>query len=63
LDFYHVVKSPTHYVADASAEALHQNMAIRNNCWRRPGPASTGVPVEALSCVGARISVDLLLAA
>lgn len=59
--FHDVVKSTTFYVADASPEALHSNMTIRNGYYTTPGPASTGVPVLALSRPGAKISVDLLL--
>jgi enamine deaminase RidA (YjgF/YER057c/UK114 family) len=43
-----VVKITTFYQGNASAEALHENLLIRSNSYRAPGPATTGVPVPAL---------------
>ncbi|MEM0922115.1 MAG: hypothetical protein AAGI13_03665 [Pseudomonadota bacterium] len=60
MDFQSVVKSTTHYVGDASAADLHENMAVRNRCYTKPGPASTGVPVLGFSDPKTKIVVDLL---
>lgn len=59
LSFRDVRKATTHYVAGNSAEALHDNMSIRNRYYPRPGPASTGLPVEGLIAPGAQISISL----
>jgi hypothetical protein len=59
LSFRHVRKATTHYVAGSSSEALHDNMSIRNRCYVKPGPASTGLPVEGLVAPGAQISISL----
>ena len=40
LGFEDVVKSTTLYVGDASAEALHENMRVRNACPRRSSSRS-----------------------
>ncbi|WP_448955839.1 hypothetical protein [Labrys neptuniae] len=59
LDFKAVRKSTTYYVAGSSAEELHDNMAVRNAYYSKPGPASTGLPVKAFWRSDARISVRL----
>lgn len=56
--FADVAKSTTHYRGGSTPAELHDNMAIRNRRYRRPGPASTGLPVAALAAPGA-ITVDL----
>ena len=43
-----VVKVTTYYQGNASAEALHENLLIRSGCYTEPGPATTGVPMQAL---------------
>lgn len=45
LSFEAVRKATTHYIAGSSAEELHDNMNVRNGYYRKPGPASTGLPV------------------
>lgn len=59
LEFQNVRKSTTYYVAGSSADELHDNMAIRNGYYAKPGPASTGLPVEGLPQSGALISISL----
>ncbi len=58
--FDRVCKATTHYVGDSSAEELHANMAVRNDYYRSPGPASTGLPVMGFPCSASRITVDVL---
>jgi len=58
--FEAVCKATTHYVGNSSAEDLHENMSVRNAYYRRPGPASTGLPVAAFPFSSSRIAVDLL---
>ena len=58
--FGSVVKATTHYVGGSSAEDLHDNMAVRNAYYRRPGPASTGLPIAAFPLSASKIAVDLL---
>ncbi len=43
-----VVKVTTFYQGTASAEALHENLLIRSGSYTEPGPATTGIPMEAL---------------
>lgn len=58
--FRDVVKSTTHYVAGGSEEELHDNMAVRNARYSKPGPASTGVPVAGLGDARSLTAVDVL---
>ena len=55
-----VTKATTHYVDRSAAEDLHDNMAVRNAYYRRPGPASTGLPVAAFPFSSSKIAVDVL---
>ena len=59
LSFRDVRKATTYYVASSSADALHDNMSIRNRYYVKPGPASTGLPVEGLMARGAQISISM----
>ncbi|WP_337182399.1 hypothetical protein [Shinella sp.] len=59
LSFRDVRKATTYYIAGSSADDLHDNMSVRNRYYERPGPASTGLPVEALLVPGAEISISL----
>ena len=43
-----VVKVTTYYQGSASAEALHENLLIRSGSYTAPGPATTGIPMQAL---------------
>ncbi len=61
LDFSHVVKSTTHYVGGSTAAELHDNMAVRNAYYQKPGPASTGLPVFGFADPASRVVVDLTL--
>ena len=58
--FESVTKATTHYVGSSAAEDLHENMSVRNTYYRRPGPASTGLPVAAFPLSSSRIAVDVL---
>ena len=58
--FEAVTKATTHYVGSSAAEDLHDNMAVRNAYYRRPGPASTGLPVAAFPFSPSKIAVDVL---
>jgi hypothetical protein len=58
--FESVAKATTHYVGSSAAQDLHDNMSARNAYYRRPGPASTGLPVAAFPFSPSRIAVDVL---
>ena len=60
LGFDAVVKSTSHYVGGGSPDDLHDNMAVRNRYYDKPGPASTGLPVFGLADDNSRIAVDVL---
>ncbi len=60
LTFDHVRKSTTHYVAGSSEEELHENMAVRNHHYSRPGPASTGLPIAAFPLADCSIVVSII---
>lgn len=59
--FADVVKSTTHYVGDPTPADLHANMAVRNRRYTSPGPASTGIRVQALAAPGALTAISLLV--
>ncbi len=59
LSFQDVRKATTYYIAGSSADELHDNMSVRNGYYAKPGPASTGLPVEGLLVAGARVSISL----
>ena len=61
LAYADVVKSTTHYVGGSSAEELHENMAVRNRRYTKPGPASTGLPVFGFADPESKVVVDLTL--
>ena len=58
--FPDVVKSTTHYVGQPTPDDLHANMQVRNRRYRSPGPASTGIRVQALANPGALTAISLL---
>lgn len=60
LDFADVRKATTYYVSGSSAEELHDNMAVRNRYYSKPGPASTGLPVKSFAQSETLISVKLV---
>lgn len=60
LSFADVVKSTTHYTGQATADELHDNMAVRNRRYSSPGPASTGLRVPGLGDPAARTAITLL---
>ena len=59
LNFRDVRKATTYYIADGSAEELHDNMSVRNRYCAKPGPASTGLPVEGFLVPKAQILIGL----
>lgn len=59
LSFQDVRKATTYYTAGSSADDLHDNMSVRNRYYAKPGPASTGLPVEGLSAPASRILINL----
>jgi len=59
--FADVVKSTTHYMGDPTPDDLHANMAVRNRRYTSPGPASTGIRVQALAAPGALTAISLLI--
>jgi len=60
IGFASVVKQQTYYVGGAREQDLYENMRIRNSCYTPPGPASTGLAVDAFADPHCRISVELL---
>ncbi|MHB1219924.1 MAG: RidA family protein [Alphaproteobacteria bacterium] len=60
LGFGQVVKTNIFYVGGPTPHDLHANLNIRSTYYAKPGPASTGVPVPALSFPGAMLSVEVL---
>ncbi|MGQ3214572.1 MAG: hypothetical protein ACT6U0_05430 [Shinella sp.] len=59
VSFRDVRKATTYYVAGSSSDELHDNMSVRNGYYAKPGPASTGLPVEGLAVTGAKVSISL----
>ena len=60
MTFADVVKLTAHYVGSASPEDLHGNMSVRHSFYRKPGPASTGLPVTGLCNRDCRLSIDVV---
>ena len=60
MSFANVVKLTAHYVGGASAEELHGNMKVRHRHYRKPGPASTGLPVASLLDKDCRIAIAVM---
>lgn len=60
LDFGAVVKSTTLYTGGSTAAELHNNMAVRNRRYTKPGPASTGLPVFGFADARSQLTVDVL---
>ncbi|WP_375595800.1 RidA family protein [Algihabitans albus] len=60
MSFANVVKLTAHYVGGASAEELHGNMKVRHGHYRKPGPASTGLPVASLLDKDCRIAIAVM---
>jgi len=60
LSFDLVRKVTNLYVAGSSAEELHDNMAIRNEYYSKPGPGSTGIPVSGFPDTLARNAMSLI---
>ncbi|MDB5657619.1 MAG: RidA family protein [Cypionkella sp.] len=60
LKFADVRKATTYYVAGSNADALHDNMQVRNRYYTKPGPASTGLPVQDFPHSKASIRVQML---
>ncbi len=53
-----VLKATTHYRGGPNPQDLHANLAVRHARFPMPGPASTGVPVQALA--SATLAIDML---
>jgi enamine deaminase RidA (YjgF/YER057c/UK114 family) len=60
LGFADVVKQQTHYVGTSAADDLYANMRIRNSCYTKPGPASTGLAVYGFADPETKITIELL---
>ncbi|HVM80410.1 MAG TPA: RidA family protein [Stellaceae bacterium] len=58
--FEDVTKATTHYLGSSAPQDLHGNMAVRNAYYRRPGPASTGLPVAGFPFSQSKVAVDVL---
>jgi len=55
-----VIKVTTFYQGNASAEALHENLSIRSNAFKSPGPATTGIPVPHLVYEKMLIEIEVI---
>ncbi len=55
-----VVKVTTFYQGSASAEALHENLLIRSGSYRKPGPATSGIPVTHLVYENMVIEIEVI---
>ncbi len=58
-NFDAVVKSTTLYVGGSSESELHEDMAVRNRRYSKPGPASTGLPVYGFADTESTLTVDI----
>jgi len=47
-----IIKVNAFYAGTDDPETLHDNMTVRNGYFRKPGPASTGIPLGALAYEG-----------
>ncbi|OED43309.1 hypothetical protein AB833_04145 [Chromatiales bacterium (ex Bugula neritina AB1)] len=54
-----VVKVTAFYQGEASAEALHQNLLVRSNAYKKPGPATSGIPVPTLVYENMLIEIEV----
>ncbi|MDA9789502.1 Rid family hydrolase, partial [Amylibacter sp.] len=59
-DLDDVVKVTTFYQGNASARALHENLLIRSASYAAPGPATTGIPMEALAYQAMVIEIEVI---
>ena len=57
-----IVKVNTFYAGGARAEDLHANVDIRSRYFDRPGPASTGVPLDYLAYPEMVIEIEAIAA-
>jgi len=58
LDFKDVVKMNAYYKGMDKADELHGNVNVRSSYFKRPGPASTGVPVPTLAYDGMMVEFE-----
>ena len=54
----HITKINAYWIAEHDLEKWATNVGIRNNYYIKPGPASTGIEVKALTVADDLISVD-----
>lgn len=57
-----IVKINTFYVGGARGDDLHANVGVRSRYFDRPGPASTGVPLEYLAYPEMVIEIEAIVA-
>ena len=57
-DYDDVCKIMTVYQGDCGAKDLHRNLPVRSSYFNDPGPASTGVPLPALTYDAMVIEID-----
>ena len=61
MSFANVVKATAFYSGTDDIDEMHANMAIRNQYYTAPGPASTGVPIARMADPGAKARIELIL--
>jgi enamine deaminase RidA (YjgF/YER057c/UK114 family) len=59
-DINDVVKVTTFYQGKASAEALHENLVIRSDAFKSPGPATSGIPMPHLVYQSMLIEIEVI---
>ena len=55
-----IVKLNTYYEGSSGADALHSNVTIRGSYFRKPGPASTGIPFRCLAYEDMLIEIEAI---
>lgn len=59
-DYSDVCKVGAFYIGESDQHRLHENLAIRSSFFPEPGPATTGIPLQALAYPGMVIEIDIL---
>ena len=60
LNFKDVVKMNAYYKGKDGPDELHGNVNVRSTYFKKPGPASTGVPVPHLAYDGMTVEFEAI---
>jgi enamine deaminase RidA (YjgF/YER057c/UK114 family) len=55
MDYDHVIKKTTYFIGHRGVNYIRRNFSIRTAYYRQPGPASTGIVIDALPIKGAML--------